>query len=146
MLTIQLNELPLRTTWTANVRNQRAHSTFPFLTAQENENISLVYFELNPGDQLGQHTDSAEEVLFIVEGKVEVSVGDEKAVVEAPALALVPTMVPHNLENVGATRAKVAGFFPSRDIVATFDSAWLPDDTNVIDTAQIAEFMAQQSL
>jgi quercetin dioxygenase-like cupin family protein len=145
MLTIQLNELPLRTTWTAKVPNQRAHSTFPFLLAQENENISLVYVELNPGDQLGTHTDSAEEVLFIFEGSVEVTVGDEKAVVEAPALALVPTMVPHNLENVGETRAKVAGFFPSRNIVATFDNAWLPDDSNVVDTAQIAEFMAQQT-
>ena len=82
MLSIQLNELPLRTTCTAKVPNQRAHSTFPFLLAQENENISLVYFELNPGDQLGTHT----------------------------------------------------------------GSDWLLDDTNIIDTEQIAEFMAQQSL
>lgn len=143
MLAIQLNELMLRTTWTANEPKQRAHSTFPFLLAQENENTSVVYFELNPGDQLGTHTDSAEEVLFIFEGKVEVTVGDESAVVEAPALALVPTLAPHNLNNIGSVRAKVAGFFPARHIVATFDNAWLPDDTNIIDTAIIAEMMAQ---
>jgi quercetin dioxygenase-like cupin family protein len=143
MLTIQLIELPLRTTWTANEPSQRAHSTFPFLLAQENENTSSVYFELDAGDQLGTHTDSAEEVLFIVEGKVEVTVGDESAVVEGPALALVPEMVPHNLNNVGNYRAKVLGFFPSRHIVATFDNAWLPDEANVIDTAQLAELMAE---
>jgi quercetin dioxygenase-like cupin family protein len=144
MFAIQLNELPLRTTWTENEPKQRAHSTFPFLLAQENENISMVYFELNPGDQLGRHTDSAEEILFILEGKVEVTVGNESAVVEAPGLALAPTMVPHNLDNVGDSRAKVAGFFPARNIVATFENAWLPDNTHVIDTEQVAQMMAQQ--
>lgn len=143
MLAIQLNELPLRTTWTDNEPKQRAHSTFPFLLAQENENVSMVYFELNPGDQLGTHTDSAEEVLFIFEGKVEVTVGDESVVVEAPALALVPTMVPHNLDNVGDSRAKVTGFFPSRHLVATFENAWLPDNAHVINTEQLAQMMAQ---
>jgi quercetin dioxygenase-like cupin family protein len=143
MLAIKLNELPLRTTWTENEPKQRAHSTFPFLLSQENENVSMVYFELNPGDELGTHTDSAEEILLIFQGKVEVTVGEETAVVEAPALALVPTMLPHNLNNVGSIRAKVAGFFPSRHIVATFENTWLPDDANVIDTEQIAQAMAQ---
>jgi len=143
MLAIKLNELPLRTTWTEANPKQRAHSTFPFLLAQENESTSMVYFELNPGDHLGTHTDSAEEILFIFEGKVEVTVGEESVVVEAPALALVPTMMPHNLDNVGDTRAKVAGFFPARNLVATFDNAWLPDNTHVIDTEQIAQMMAQ---
>lgn len=144
MLAVQLNELPLRTTWSEVEPRQRAHSTFPFLAAQENEHTSLVYFELNPGDQLGTHTDSAEEILFIFEGTVEVTVGDESVVVEAPGLALAPTMVPHNLDNVGSTRAKVAGFFPSRYLIATFDNAWLPDNSNVIDTKQIAEALVQQ--
>jgi quercetin dioxygenase-like cupin family protein len=104
----------------------------------------LVYFELDPGNELGSHTDSAEEILLIMAGKVEVTVGDEKAVVEAPSLALVPTMVPHNLRNLGAERAKVAGFFPARYIVATFDNAWLPDNNNVVDTEQILlSIMAQ---
>lgn len=143
MLAIKLNELPLRTTWTEANPKQRAHSTFPFLLAQENESTSMVYFELNPGDHLGTHTDSAEEILFVFEGKVEVTVGEESVVVEAPALALVPTMMPHNLDNVGDTRAKVAGFFPARNLVATFDNAWLPDNTHVIDTEQIARMMAQ---
>lgn len=74
----------------------------------------MVYFELNPGEQLGMHTDSAEEILFIFEGRVEVTVGGESQIVDAPGLAVVPTMVPHNLANVGDRRAKVAGFFPAR--------------------------------
>ena len=144
MLTINLNELPLKETWVKDVPAQHAYSTFPFLGAQENENVSLVYFELQPGEELGRHTDSAEEVLFIVEGKVEVSIGDEIGIVEAPSLALVPTLKPHNLRNVGDVRAKVAGFFPSRYLVATFDNEWQPDGTNVIDTAQIEQLILSQ--
>lgn len=138
MLALNLKQLPLRTTWTENVPLQRADSTFPFLGAQENENTSVVYVELEPGKELGSHTDSAEEVLFIFQGKVEVVVGSESAIVEAPSLALVPTLEPHNLRNVGSVPAKFVGFFPAHDIVATFDNAWLPDGTYVIDTAAIA--------
>lgn len=141
MLTVNLNDLPLKETWVDGVPNQRAYSTFPLLGAQENNNISLVYFELRPGEELGSHTDSAEEVLFIVEGTVEVTVGEDKAVVEGPSLALVPTMVPHNLRNVGQTRVKVAGFFPSRYLVATFENKWQPDSTHVIDTAMIEQMI-----
>jgi hypothetical protein len=53
-------------------------------------------------------------------------------------------MVPHNLDNVGSIRAKVGGFFPARHIVATFKNAWLPDNTHVIDTEQVAQMMVQQ--
>lgn len=144
MLAIKLNELPLRTTWTAEEPKQRAHSTFPFLLAQENQSTSVVYFELNPGDHLGTHTDSEEEVLFIFEGRVEVTVGDESTIVDAPALALVPKLVPHNLNNVGNIRAKVAGFFPAKNMVADFENAWLPDNVHILDTKQIALAMAEQ--
>lgn len=141
MLTVNLNELPLKETYVDGVPAQRAYSTFPFLGAQENKETSLVYFELRPGEELGSHTDSAEEVLFIIEGKVEVVVGDESGVVEGPVLALVPTMEPHNLRNVGDVRVKVAGFFPSRYLIATFDNEWQPDGTNIIDTAQIEKMV-----
>lgn len=142
MLTVNLKNLPLKETWVDGVPEQRAYSTFPFLGAKENENISLVYFELRPGEELGTHTDSAEEALFIIEGRVEVTVGQELGIVEGPGLALAPTMVPHNLRNVGDRQAKVAGFFPSRYLVATFDNEWQPDGTHVIDTVQIEQMMA----
>lgn len=144
MFAVNLNDLPLKETWVDGLPQQRAYSTFPFLGSQENENLSVVYFELNPGEELGSHTDSAEEVLLILEGKVEVIVGAEQAVVEAPGIALVPTLVPHNLRNVGDAQVKVAGVFPSRYLVATFDNEWQPDGTNVVDTKQIEQFLFAQ--
>jgi quercetin dioxygenase-like cupin family protein len=144
MQAVQLNDVPMKETWVSGVPQQRTRSTFPLLGGVENTQTSVVYLELEPGFELGSHTDSAEEVLFIIQGKVEVIVGDEKAVVDGPAFAVVPTLAPHNLRNVGNDLAKVAGFFPSRYLVATFDNQWEPDKTHVIDTAVIEQLLAAQ--
>ncbi len=145
MLAIELKQIPLKETWTKAAPTQRARSTFPLLGSGENTTTSTVYFELEPGHELGAHTDSAEEILFITHGRVEVSVGDERGIVEGPALAVVPRMVKHNLANRGTGTAKIMGFFPSRYLVATFDNEWQPDGTRVIDTAMIEEMMAGQA-
>jgi quercetin dioxygenase-like cupin family protein len=126
-----------------NTPAQHCRSNFPLLGAMGSENSCVVYFELDPGNHLGQHTDSAEEVLLVLAGTVEVSVGQEKGQLSQGELALVPTMVPHNLRNVGQETAKVLGFFGSPNIVATFDEAWLPANSQVVDTAAMAEPVAQ---
>lgn len=142
MLTANINDLQLREGWVDGVPQQHAFFTFAFLGAKENEHTSVVYAELRPGEELGSHTDSHEEILLIFQGRVEVTVGDETGIVEAPCLALVPTLAPHNLRNVGDEQVKFAGFFPSRYIVSVFDNAWQPDGANIVDTAQIEQVLA----
>lgn len=144
MITANLHHLELHETWTENDPTQHCRSTFPLVGALGSENSALVYFELAPGDHLGRHTDSAEEVLLILAGAVEVSVGEETGRLSQGEIALVPTMVPHDLRNVGDETAKVLGFFGSPNIVATFDEVWLPDNTRVIDTAAMFAGMAAQ--
>lgn len=142
MITANLNTVDLHETWTETDPTQRCRSTFPLAKALGTENSTLVYFELAPGDHLGRHTDSAEEVLLILAGTVDVSVGEETERASQGQLALVPTMVPHDLRNVGDETAKVLGFFGSPNIVATFDEVWQPDNTRVIDTAAMFAQMA----
>ncbi len=144
MITANLNNPDLHETWTENDPTQHCRSTFPLAGALGTENSAAVYFELAPGDHLGRHTDSAEEVLLILSGTVEVSVGEEQGQLSQGELALVPTMLPHDIRNIGDETAKVLGFFGSPNIVATFDEAWLPDNTRVIDTAAMFSQMAQQ--
>lgn len=138
MITANLNNLDLHETWGQNHPNMHCRSTFPLLGAMGTENSAAVYFELAPGDYLGRHTDSVEEVLLILAGTVEVSVGEEEGRLSQGEMALVPTMVPHNLRNVGQETAKVLGFFGSPNIVATFDEVWLPNNSRVVDTAQVS--------
>lgn len=138
MTTVNLNALEL-TEFTGKSDNQQhCRSTFPMLGAHGTQHTATVYFELEPGKKLGRHTDSAEELLFILEGTVEASVGEEKGILTQGELALVPVMVPHDLRNIGTTKAKVLGFFGGANhIVATFDQDWLPIGTNTVSTAQV---------
>lgn len=145
MLAVNLTNVPLKETWTTVSPAQRARSAFPLLGGTANRHTSAVYFELEPEHELGAHTDSAEEVLFIIEGRVQVTIGEERSIVDAPGLAVVPTMVKHNLTNVGRTQSKVLGFFPSRYLIATFDNAWEPGGSNVVDTASIEARLFHES-
>ena len=138
MIAVNLNQLELNEFVGINDKSQHCRATFPLIGAHGSKNLATVYFELAPGDQLGRHTDSAEELLFVIEGDVEVEVGGEFRNVSAPAIALVPTMVPHNIHNTGKSIAKVMGFFGgANNIVATFEQPMSPTNTNVVDTSQM---------
>ncbi len=142
MISVNLNNLSLTEFWGENRPEIHNRSTFPLLGAMGTENSATVYFELDPGDVLGWHTDSVEELLLILAGVVEVSVGDEKGQLSQGDLALVPTMAPHNVRNVGQETARVLGFFGSNNFVATFDVPFAPAGVSVIDTRALTEAAA----
>ncbi|QEC53492.1 cupin domain-containing protein [Anseongella ginsenosidimutans] len=111
-------------------------SDLPLVGAHGSRQLATVYVEIEPGDSLGAHTDSAEELLVILQGQLNVSIGGEETIVSAGDITLVPKMVTHNLCNVGPGKAKVLGVFGgSNHIVATFEKEWLPANSNVVDTA-----------
>src|ERR671918_3163001 len=60
---------------------------------------AVVYFELDGGMELPSHTDSAEEVLVVLEGEVEATVGGESRRLGAGGIAVVPAMAPHGARN-----------------------------------------------
>jgi len=145
MLAVHLSEVSFQEPWVEGAPHQRLRFVFPLLgRGSENEQSSLVYFELEPGNELVRHTDSAEELLFIVQGRLEVSIGDETGIVEGPSFALVPALAPHGVRNIGSETAKVAGFFTSRYIVSHFEREWQPMGASVVDTAQIEQQMLAQ--
>jgi len=136
MLTVDLNKLNLTEFVAKNNPGQRCKATFPMLGANGTQNSATVYIELDPGEELGTHTDSAEEILLILEGKVDATVGNESGRASKGNLVLVPKMVPHNFRNIGNEKAKVIGFFGgANNIVATFENVWSPTESNMVDTA-----------
>jgi quercetin dioxygenase-like cupin family protein len=142
MITVDLNNLEL-TEFTGK-DNEQLHclATFPMFSAHGTQTSATVYFELEPGDSLGWHTDSVEELLLILQGDVEISVGSETTEAATGTIALVPIMVPHNLTNIGDSKARVLGFFGRKDMVATFEEVWLPTNSNTVDTAAMAAAVA----
>ncbi len=136
---VNLNTLELTEFTGKHNPTQHCRATFPLFGANGTQSIATVYFELDPGNVLGRHTDSAEEILLVLDGTVEAEIGDEKGSLSKGEIALVPKMVPHNLKNTGTGKARVLGMFGGANhIVATFDETWLPVDSNTVDTSKMA--------
>jgi quercetin dioxygenase-like cupin family protein len=123
---VRLSELALPELGYTDDSSARVSGTFPFSVATGNTSTAMVYFELEPGKRLPLHTDSSEEILYIVAGQAEVIVGAERAQARAGDLALVPSMVPHSVENNGNEPVRVLGFFPSPTVMSTFDAPLVP--------------------
>ncbi|HKK11282.1 MAG TPA: cupin domain-containing protein [Flavobacteriaceae bacterium] len=136
MTTVNVNEIDLNEFIGKEDPKQHCKATFPLVSAHGSKKLATVYLELEPGDNLGRHTDSAEELLVVLDGTVEALVGEEKRHAEKGALILVPEMLPHDLKNIGNTKAEVLGVFGgANNIVATFDKVMLPTESNIVDTA-----------
>lgn len=139
MIAERIDQLELLEAWYENDPKMRVKANFPFYVGNGTKNTAVVYFELEPGHRLGTHTDSAEEILLILEGTAEVSLGDEQGRVSAGEIALVPAMVPHGLRNVGDDTVRVVGFFSSNVVVSTFDQPVMPFNQRVIGTPPVLE-------
>lgn len=110
---------------------RRVRVGFPHHSVVGNASTATVYFELEPGARLGMHTDSAEELLLVLEGDAEATVGDEQARAHAGTIVTVPAMEPHDIRNVGEGALRVLGFFSSSTVVATFEEPLAPGGPQV---------------
>jgi quercetin dioxygenase-like cupin family protein len=137
MIAERIEDLELLEVWYENDPTMRLKVNFPFFLGTGTKNTAVVYFEIEPGYRLGTHTDSAEEILLVLEGEAEVSLGDEEGRLSAGEMTLVPAMVPHGIRNVGEERVRVAGFFSSNVIVSTFDQPMMPLVQRVVGTPPV---------
>jgi quercetin dioxygenase-like cupin family protein len=137
MIAERIDQLELVEVWYENDPTMRLRVNFPFFLGTGTRSTAVVYFEIEPGFRLGTHTDSAEEILLILEGEAEVSLGDERGRLSAGEMALVPAMVPHGLRNVGDETVRVVGFFSSNVVVSTFDQPMMPFGQRVVGTPPI---------
>jgi|Tabmets5t2r1_1033131.scaffolds.fasta_scaffold10849_2 quercetin dioxygenase-like cupin family protein len=127
MLTAKTSELELMQGWfESDPEHTRVRVTFPINKWAGSADSAAVYFEIEPGDRLAEHTDSAEEILYLVAGDAEAQVGNERRRLTAGDLAVIPAMVPHGVANVGTETVKVVGFFSEPEIISTFNEPVQP--------------------
>ncbi len=137
MISAKISELELLEGSYEDDPTMRVRFNFPFYVGSGTKNTAVVYFEIEPGHRLGTHTDSAEEILLILEGEAEATVGDESGRVSAGEMAVVPAMVPHALRNVGDETVRVVGFFSSNVVASTFDQPIMPVGQRVVGTPPV---------
>ncbi len=134
MQTADLTTMALFDAWYEQDPAMRIRVNFPFFAGTGTESSAVVYFEIEPGHYLGTHTDSAEEVVLILSGTVEASLGEETGSLSTGQAVLIPAMVPHGIRNVGEETARCVGFFSAATVESTFDQPVMPFGTNVAGT------------
>jgi quercetin dioxygenase-like cupin family protein len=134
MIAVQLAERELLAVSSETDETRRIRFDFPISSLDGAASTAVVYFELEPGEHTGVHTDSAEETLVILSGRVEATVGDERGELSAGGLGLVPALAPHDVRNVGGETARIVGFFSSSTVVSVFDDPMLPVGKRVVGT------------
>jgi quercetin dioxygenase-like cupin family protein len=133
MLTAKTSELELMQGWfDSDPEHTRVRVTFPLNKWAGSADSAAVYFEIEPGNRLAEHTDSAEEILYVVAGHAEAQVGDERGRLTAGELAVIPAMMPHAVVNVGSETVKIVGFFSQSEVVSTFNESVQPFGATVL--------------
>ena len=139
MQAVRIDELELFEGSSQSDAGMRVRAGFPISSGTGTKSTAVVYFELEPGAHLGSHTDSAEEVLLVVSGSGEATIGEEQAAVQAGTLAVVPALVPHSVKNTGEETLRVVGFFSSSTVLSIFDEPMEPFGTRYFATPMIEE-------
>lgn len=109
---------------------------FPATTGMELEGgHSVVYFEIEPGKELGTHTDSPEELIVCLEGDdVEAWAGDATGTISGGDLAVIPPMAPHGFRNTGDVTARFLGLFSDSTAVSEFEAELEPFGERIVKT------------
>jgi quercetin dioxygenase-like cupin family protein len=129
-----VQDMELIEVWSEADPERHARFTFPVFNLTGARSSAVVYFEVDPGKHLGMHTDSAEEVVYIVHGRGHGVVAGERADLEPGSLIVIPATVPHDVVNTGTDTMRVIGFFASSTIVSVFDDPLAPIGRRVVGT------------
>ena len=83
--------------------------------------------EVEAGNRLPRHTDSAEETIVVVGGTASVVLGDEPTELDAGGIALIPEGVPHQVRNAGDGPLRFVAVYAGTDVITTYEEEVQPD-------------------
>jgi quercetin dioxygenase-like cupin family protein len=139
MLAELLGEVQLTEYWCEGDPTLRGRLSLPMHTGNGAASCAVTYFEHEPGEHHGRHTDSAEEVVLVLNGEADMTAGDERMRLAADGIALVPATVPHDLRNAGQGRLLVVGFFSSAAVISHFDETLAPFGRSMLTLGALEE-------
>ena len=129
--TDRLDRVQVRSADNAAVRWEAAFAVYGGHGASQS---STIVYEIEPGGQLGWHTDATEETQYIIAGKGELQTEDGSYPVGPGSVFVLPTNVRHNLVNVGSDRLRAVAFFAAAMFTQRFDNVMLPPMSHVLGT------------
>ena len=126
-----LDESQLIECWSKGDPTARMRCSDDLIFSGKADSLALVHILLDPGGRVPPHTDSAEEVVQVLEGTVEAHVGDGSGTLEAGGMVRIPAMALHSIRNVGEGTARMLGFFSGAEVTSTFEDFLMPFEIRV---------------
>jgi len=126
MIARDLQNIEMFDAWHEHDDRLRWRAQFPLMGEPGTESLGSVYFEIEPGDALASHTDSQDEVVVLLSGSGEGTVGDETGQVNTGGMVFIPAMVPHGFRNTGSETIRALGIFAGANVVSTFEHDVMP--------------------
>jgi quercetin dioxygenase-like cupin family protein len=137
MIAMQLNELNLMDGWQEHDPALRWKVQFPLMGMPGTASLGSVYFELEPGQVLPSHTDSRDEIVILLSGSGEGTVGNETSHLSAGGMVFIPAMEPHGFRNTGSETVRAIGIFAGAAVVSTFEHEVMPMGIRVFDATAV---------
>ena len=90
------------------------------------ENLMLSYLEMDEGAVIPLHHHPHEQGGMLLEGKLELSIGDEVRIVEPRSMFLIPPNVPHKAVAIDGPALVLDVFSPVREDYAELMNKYIP--------------------
>jgi quercetin dioxygenase-like cupin family protein len=121
MITASIDQIEFQRGWS----DTRPDVAFAFGLAVSTVNGSsssqVICVALEPGKSGGRHAHSAEEILIVLEGTAELTVGDERERLSAGGIAVIPAKSIHEPVNVGRETLRFLAIFPSAAVLHSWE-------------------------
>ena len=91
------------------------------------ENLMLSYLEMDEGAVVPLHDHPHEQGGILLEGQVELTIGDEERVCEVGEMILLPPTTPHKAVAVGGPARVLDVFSPVREDYAELYNKYIPE-------------------
>jgi len=137
MVSLDLSNLDLEERWSEIKPSIRFKTASPFLSRKGAQRSAAIYWELESGYETGLHKDNADELLLILAGVANLRVGTEKRQFAPEQLALIPAMMPHNIQNISNGAVRCLSFFACATVVSVFEKPLMPLGTRELHTGLI---------
>lgn len=82
-----------------NVGNIKTENKFKPHRVIKKDDVAVVILPFSPGQGLPIHTTPVDVFFYVIEGKAEITIGEEKKVVPAGNIVLSPANIPHTVKN-----------------------------------------------
>ena len=111
-----------------DIKSIPAHEVCPGcrLRTPYGQNLMLSYLEMDEGGVIPLHDHPHEQGGMLLEGKLELTIGDETRIVEAGSMFIIPPNVPHKAVAIEGPAVVLDVFSPIREDYAGMMNKYIP--------------------